>query len=332
MRIGVTGISGSLGSALIEYFADAHILVGASRDELKAEKVMAQHPNVRCMVIAAGLEDERALRRAYDGCEILIHAAALKRISGSVYAAQELIKTNVNGTATVLRVARDLGIRKVIFVSSDKAVAAENLYGASKFCAECLTVQENAFSYPKGTSCVVVRYGNVLGSRGSVVHIWRKQLKLGNDLTVTHEQMTRFVLTLDEAVSLIGIAIDQLQAGEILVPELPAARMKDLAHSILQEAGYPSKVSKVIHYSGLRPGGEKLTEALLSPEECSRTWQHASGHWVIAPSHQTWAAPVTRNPLALFNRPSYTSASTRHLTVDELVLLLKRVQEREPDA
>lgn len=330
-RTAMTGISGSLGTVLSQHLAEklGHIVVGVSRDELKAEKVMAQHENIRCMVVAAGLDDERALRRAFDGCDSLIHAAALKRISGSVYAAHELIKTNVLGTMTVLRVARDLGIKKVILVSSDKAVEATNLYGSSKFCAECLTVQENAFSYPKGTSCVAVRYGNVLGSRGSVVHIWRKQARELGQLTLTEGRMTRFVMTLQQAVDVILAALRFAEAGEILIPELHTARMRDLGEAIMKEAGH---IGSVMGYIGLRPGGEKIHESLLSQEELSRTWRHASGQWVIAPSHQTWAEPVKRNPVDLFNRPSYTSASTRHLTVDELVLLLKSVPEREPDS
>lgn len=325
-RIGITGISGSLGTALVRAWAPHGVLVGTSRDELKAEKIMALHDNVRCMVVAAGLHDEAALRRVYEGCDIIVHAAALKRISGSVYATQEIMKANVVGTMTILRVARDIGVKKVIVVSSDKAVEATNLYGASKFCAECLGVQENAFSYPKGMSVVVVRYGNVLGSRGSVVHIWREQVDQGLPLTVTHGDMTRFIMPMDNAVGIINDAILSGVAGEILVPELPAAKMRDLATAIQKEAQCRNAGRNCwFTPTGLRPGGEKLHESLLSQEELCRTWRHQSGHWAIAPTHQTWCVPPTRDPVDLFDRPSYSSNLEPFLTVDELVQYLKDV-------
>lgn len=324
-RIGITGISGSLGEALTKALAPGGVVVGISRDELKAERVMALHANVRCAVVAAGLQDEATMRRAFDGCDVLIHAAALKRISGSVYATQELVKTNVIGTMTILRVARDIGVKKVVVISSDKAVEATNLYGASKFCAEAVAIQENAFSYPKGTHVVAVRYGNVLGSRGSVVHFWRDQLRRGLPLSVTHADMTRFIMPMDHAVELIVDAVRVGEAGEVLVPELPCARIIDLATAVLWEQG---KGSLPVHISGLRPGGEKMHEKLLSHEEVSRTWRHASGHWAIVPSHQTWCAQPVRNAVDLFDRPSYASDQAPFLTVPELVEYLSDVPGR----
>lgn len=324
MRIGVTGISGSLGTALVEAFQKDHVVVGITRDELKAEKIMAGKENVRCMVVAAGLEDEAVMRRAFDGCHMLIHAAALKRISGSVYAAHEIVKTNIIGTQTVLRVARDLGIRKVILVSSDKAVEATNLYGSSKFCAECVAVQENSFSYPKGTSVCVVRYGNVLGSRGSVVHIWREQLKRSGQLTLTDRNMTRFIITMAQAIQVIRDAMAYGNAGDILVPNLRSARMVDLAFAIMRETG-------VLHgqmlETGLRPGGEKLHESLLSGEEIARTRILNERYFVIEPSHATWKKKAD-NSLAFFQGDSYTSRATNQYTVSELTELLAGVPQR----
>jgi UDP-N-acetylglucosamine 4,6-dehydratase len=324
MRIGITGISGSLGAALVEELHRSNILVGITRDELKAEKVMLGKDNVRCMVVAAGLDDEAALRRAFDGCEVLIHAAALKRISGSVYAAHEIVKTNIVGTQTILRVARDLHIRKVIVVSSDKAVEATNLYGSSKFCAECLAVQENSFSYPKGTSVCVVRYGNVLGSRGSVVHIWREQLKESGSLTLTDRRMTRFIITMKQAVQMIRDAIVYDDAGDILIPKLKAARMVDLAEAVRREAGY--KPIKVVE-TGLRPGGEKLHESLLSSEEIARTRVFNQDYFVVHPSHVTWRKKIDSG-LAFFAQPDYTSATVETFSVGELVGLLADVSIR----
>lgn len=327
MRIGITGISGSLGTALVESLHKDYIIVGMTRDELKAEKIMAGKDNVRCMVIAAGLDDEAAMRRAFDGCHVIIHAAALKRISGSVYAAQEMVKTNIVGTQTLLRVARDLRVSKVIVVSSDKAVEATNLYGSSKFCAECIAVQENSFSVPKGTQVCVVRYGNVLGSRGSVVHIWRDQVKRLNQLTLTDRRMTRFIITMKQAVQVIKDAMGSGQAGEIIIPELKAARMIDLASAIMREQGcFHAQMIE----TGLRPGGEKLHESLLSQEEIARTHRLNDKYWAIEPSHATWKKSV-KNTLALFDRGSYNSGNISTLTVEELTELLCEVPNRPPN-
>lgn len=329
MRIGISGISGSLGTALVEALQDQHVIVGMTRDELKAEKVVARFPNVRCMVIAAGLDDEVAMRRAFDGCHIIIHAAALKRISGSVYAAHEMVKTNIIGTQTILRVARDLGVAKVIVVSSDKAVEATNLYGSTKFCAECVAVQENAFSYPKGTSVCVVRYGNVLGSRGSVVHIWRDQIRQSQQVTVTDRRMTRFIITLAHAVEVIGAAIAYGHAGDILVPQLKAASMSDLLSAIQIESGLHEIA---VQETGLRPGGEKLHESLLSREEMSRTYQDG-GYYIVQPSHCTWTKVRNSSAegLAFPQQAEYSSHLVERHTVEELMTLLTTVPMRAPN-
>jgi UDP-N-acetylglucosamine 4,6-dehydratase len=329
-RIGITGLSGSLGTALAEYFSRENIVVGMSRDELKAEKIAARYGamagNVRCMVVAAGLDDPEAMARVYDGCDVLIHTAALKRISGSVYATQELIKTNVIGTINVLRMARELRISKVVVISSDKAVCAQNLYGASKFCAECAAVQENAWSWPKGTSVLVVRYGNVLGSRGSVIHLWRAQLAQGRDITITDHSMTRFILTLSQAVRIVRDALDTGEAGEILVPALPSVDILTLAQAVAQEAGHTIKTSTI----GLRPGGEKLAEELLSPEEIGRTYRHSSGMWAVAPAHRTWTDQPYSH-VELYSKKNYSSHTAPRLTLDDLVALLKDIPVRPPN-
>lgn len=330
MRIGITGISGSLGTALVQALTKhgLNVVVGVTRDELKAEKVMAGRENVRCMVVAAGLDDEVALRRAFDGCQVIVHAAALKRISGSVYAAHEMVKTNIVGTQTILRVARDLGVKKVVVVSSDKAVEATNLYGSSKFCAECVAVQENAFSYPKGTSVCVVRYGNVLGSRGSVVHIWREQIRQRKPVTLTDARMTRFIITLEQAVNVIGDAIAYGRAGDILVPKLKAARMTDLLQAVQDQECPGQKIE--VQQTGLRPGGEKLHESLLSREEIPRTYEDAN-YWIVPPSHASWAKPDVKLGLAFFGAAEYSSDTVPLHSVEELAAMVRQVPDRAPN-
>lgn len=298
MRIAITGISGSFGSALCADLVrnQKNIIVGMTRDELRAEQIMARHPgNVRVMVVAAGLQDTNAMERAFRDCDVLIHAAALKRISGSVYATEEIVKVNILGTINILEVARRLGIQKTLVISSDKACEATNLYGSSKFTAECLAVQSNAFIYPAtGGMVSCTRWGNVVGSRGSVVHIWRKQRDSGGPITVTDARMTRFIITMAEAVQFTMQALHLMQGGEIFIPKLRAASMVDLAQAVRDEHVMGRNA---ITYTGLRPGGEKIHEILLTQEEPRRTVPVAHGlelaggipYFLVQPSHRTWS-------------------------------------------
>ena len=329
MRAGITGISGSLGTALTARLVEAGIgpIVGVTRDEFRAEQISQQYGgiqgNVRVMVVAEGINNQAKLTEVFRGCEVLIHAAALKRISGSVYVAEEMVQTNVNGTLSVLKAATAAGVGKVLVVSSDKAVQATNLYGGTKFLAECLAVQENSFSYPRGTRISCVRYGNVLGSRGSVVPIWREALISGEPLRVTHVNMTRFIITMRQAVDFIMAALFSMKGGEIFIPLLPSARMIDLAQAISNEY-------QII--GALRPGGEKLTESLLSEEEPARTvgrkLQGGFGNGIeafaVLPSHRSWSSePYPGEPI----EPTATYRSDREpfLTVEQLQGLLKEV-------
>ncbi len=293
MRVGITGISGSLGSALTARLVALGIgpIVGITRDEFKAEQITQKYGgiggHVRAMVVSEGIADTQKLCEVFRGCEVLIHAAAQKRISGSVYAAEEMVETNVKGTLSVLKAATTAGIGKVIVVSSDKAVQATNLYGATKYIAECLAIQENSFSYPRGTRISCVRYGNVLGSRGSVVPIWLKACANNQPLIVTHDKMTRFIITMSQAVDFILATLLCMRGGEIFIPELPMATMVDLARSISKQ---------IIIKNELRPGGEKLAESLLSEEEPARTvakiltgFDGPIPSLIVLPSHRTWS-------------------------------------------
>lgn len=328
MRIGITGISGSLGTALTARLVEAGIgpIVGITRDEFKADTISQRYGgiggDVRVMVVASGIEDTAKLTEVFRGCEVLIHAAALKRISGSVYASTEMVNTNVNGTASVLRAATDAGVRKLLMISSDKAVEPTNLYGATKQVGECLAVQHNAFSYPRGLHVSVARYGNVIGSRGSVVPIWQAAYAKGERLTLTHNDMTRFLITMKQAVEFIMACLFSMKGGEIFVPVLPAARMLDLALAI--NHGEP-----VVTLNQLRPGGEKLAESMLSQEEPARTVRRELHggfgkpieSYVVLPSHRSWSSeayPGVPVPPDLV----YRSDTARRLTVDDIKPLL----------
>lgn len=342
MRIGITGISGSFGSALCADLAadPSHTIVGIARDELRAEQIMAryrrQHDNVRVMVIAAGLADEDAMNRVFKGCDLLVHAAALKRISGSVYATEELVKTNVIGTMHVLEVARKQGIQKTLIISSDKACEATNLYGSTKFTAECLAVQSNAFIFPSTGGIVsCVRWGNVLGSRGSVLHIWRRQRDEGKPLTMTDPDMTRFLITMPQAVAFTRLILRDLRGGEIFVPLLRATTMTQLARAVWLERAEnrhllapPSCPTTV---TGLRPGGEKRHEILLTQEEPARSeWYRPGGlnsqpvGIVVRPSHCTWTEASERHDPLPAQFASYSSAHAEQIPFDELAEIVAR--------
>ena len=329
MRIGITGGSGSLGTALIARLVEAGIgpIVTITRDEFKAEQISQRYGgiggNVRCMVVSEGIKDQAKLTEVFRGCEVIVHAAALKRISGSVYAAEEMVETNVMGTLSVLKAATAAGVQKVLFISSDKAVQPTNLYGATKQIGECLAVQENAFSYPRGTRISACRYGNVLGSRGSVVPIWREALAKGEALKVTHEGMTRFLITMRQAVDFVMACLFSMKGGEIFVPILPTATMVNLATAV-------GNGSTIQILNELRPGGEKLAESLLSEEEPARTvarelcggFNHAIEAFVVLPSHRSWSnEPYPGEPIL----PDFVYRSDRgeQLSVEDLRTMLE---------
>ena len=329
MRIGITGGSGSLGTALIARLVEAGIgpIVTITRDEFKAEQISQRYGgiggNVRCMVVSEGIKDQAKLTEVFRGCEVVVHAAALKRISGSVYAAEEMVETNVMGTLSVLKAATAAGVQKVLFISSDKACQPTNLYGATKQIGECLAVQENAFSYPRGTRISACRYGNVLGSRGSVVPIWREALAKGEALKVTHEGMTRFLITMRQAVDFVMACLFSMKGGEIFVPILPTATMVNLATAV-------GNGSTIQILNELRPGGEKLAESLLSEEEPARTvarelcggFNHAIEAFVVLPSHRSWSnEPYPGEPIL----PDFVYRSDRgeQLSVEDLRTMLE---------
>ena len=340
MRIAITGATGSLGGALITALAARHEtrrdvtrIVALSRDEVKSGDLAdrwAALPSLRCQL--GDVRDERRLEEVFRGCDVVVHAAALKRITHSVYSPEEIIKTNLQGTINVIRAATAVGVAKVLVVSSDKAVEPTNLYGMSKAIAECYAVQSNSYAQPRGTSVACVRYGNVLGSRGSVVGVWRDAIRSGaRVLDITDINMTRFVITLPEAAAFCLRAVDDMEGGEIFVPRLPAALVRHLGCALMTEAGLGESAGG-FRQIGRRPGGEKLHEALISREEPARTYLDeppevgATDRFVILPGHHSWRAAWRRPPLSETMVAPYTSdAPDRWLSVADLVAMLKEV-------
>ena len=277
----VTGGTGSFGKKFIEImlrdYRPAKLII-FSRDELKQHEMRSagfDHPSLRYFI--GDVRDVERLRRAMHGVDIVIHAAALKQVPACEYNPMEAIKTNILGSSNVIEASLDAGVKKVMALSTDKAVNPINLYGATKLAAEKLFVQSNAYAAGTATRFSCVRYGNVVGSRGSVIPIFIKQRQNGK-LTITDERMTRFWLTLEQGVRFVIRCIEQMQGGEVFVPKIPSARTVDLARAIAPDAEH--------EMVGIRPG-EKLHEVLISEDE-ARTTVEREGMYVVIPRITLW--------------------------------------------
>ncbi|MFW8600404.1 UDP-N-acetylglucosamine 4,6-dehydratase (inverting) [Desulfobacterota bacterium M19] len=249
-----------------------------SRDELKQHNMRFEfNDDERLRFFIGDVRDVDRLRRAMAGVDVVVHAAALKQVPACEYNPFEAVKTNVNGAQNVIDAAIDTGVKKVVALSTDKAVNPVNLYGATKLCSDKLFVQGNAYTGGRRTRFSCVRYGNVIGSRGSVVPLFKKQRPSGI-LTVTDERMTRFWITLDQAVELVLKAFKYMEGGEIFVPRIPSMKITDLARAIAPEC----KIKSI----GIRPG-EKLHESLTGEDEGRNTLIY-KGMYVIMPSFPWW--------------------------------------------
>lgn len=277
----VTGGTGSFGKkmikVLLEEFHPAKIIV-YSRDELKQHEMRVagyDHPSLRYFI--GDVRDQQRLRRAFHGVNLVVHAAALKQVPACEYNPMEAIKTNILGSSNVVDAALDAGVEKVIALSTDKAVNPVNLYGATKLAAEKLFVQSNAYAGGMATRFSCVRYGNVVGSRGSVVPIFIKQRQNGA-LTITDDRMTRFWISLEQGVRFTLRCTEQMYGGEVFVPKIPSTTITDLAHAIAPQA----KVNII----GIRPG-EKLHEVLISEDE-NRNTIELDDMFVVQPAEALW--------------------------------------------
>lgn len=287
MNICITGGTGSLGTALVEAFlpdSTVERIVVLSRDEVKQHAMRQRFEHRKLNLFLGDVRDEERCVLAFWGCDTVIHTAALKQVPRGASDSLEFIKTNIQGTIAVVLAAIATGVSRVLVISSDKAVEATNLYGKTKAVAEDFAVNSNSYGYPRGTRISVLRYGNVLGSRGSVLEVWQEQHAAARPLTLTSGHMTRFLITLSQAVKLVNICLREMAGGEIFVPVLPCCRIEHLLRVL-----YPDDV---IQRTGIRPGGEKLHEVLLSQEEVSRTQiVEPDRLYRIIPSFHSWRGP-----------------------------------------
>jgi len=269
----VTGGTGSFGrkfaQTVLQNWQPRKLII-FSRDEYKQHEMAREINSETLRFFLGDVRDPDRLHRAMRGVDIVIHAAALKQVPACEYNPFEAVKTNILGAANVIDAAIDCGVQKVLAVSTDKAVNPINLYGATKLCAEKLFVQGNFYSTAQGTRFSCARYGNVVGSRGSVIPLFIQQRASGT-VTVTDERMTRFWITLEQGVQFVLNCIGSMQGGEIFVPKIPSMRLTDLVKAIAPDCK--------IRFTGIR-SGEKIHEVLLSEDE-ARQAVELEGMYVI---------------------------------------------------
>ncbi len=273
----ITGGTGSFGRKFLEIVLREYPvarLVVYSRDELKQEEMRTHcglvDPRLRYFI--GDVRDREGLYRAMSGIDVVIHAAALKQVPALEYNPMEAVKTNIDGAENVINAAIDSGVKKVMALSTDKAVNPINLYGATKLVAEKLFTQGNVYADPRGTKFSCTRYGNVVGSRGSVIPLFLQQ-RANGAITITDERMTRFWITVDQGVRFVLKNIEQMAGGEVFVPKLPSMKLKDLVEIIAPDCQVRS--------IGIR-AGEKLHETLVSRNESPYTYEY-EGMFVVEP-------------------------------------------------
>jgi UDP-N-acetylglucosamine 4,6-dehydratase len=277
----ITGGTGSFGRALTRHLLQEDLcrkVIIFSRDEWKQWEMrrsdpIFDHPKIRYFL--GDVRDRPRLMRAFNEVDLIVHAAALKQVPAAEYNPSEFIKTNINGAMNVINAAIERGVKKVIALSTDKAVNPVNLYGATKLCSDKLFVAGNSYVGARGyPTFAVVRYGNVAGSRGSIIPYWQKLIDQGiKALPITDERMTRFWITLDQAVQFVRNCFTHMDGGEIFVPKIPSVKIMDLADAMAPQ------LTK--EFCGIRPG-EKLNELMISVDD-SRHTVELQKHYIILP-------------------------------------------------
>ncbi|MCG6184554.1 UDP-N-acetylglucosamine 4,6-dehydratase (inverting) [Anoxybacillus sp. LAT_38] len=313
----VTGGTGSFGKKFVrkvlEY--DVKKVIVFSRDELKQYEMAQEYNDPRIRFFIGDVRDKDRLYRAFDGVDVVVHAAALKHVGACEYNPFEAIKTNIYGAQNVIEAAIDRGVKRVIALSTDKAAAPVNLYGATKLASDKLFVAANSYVGEKETRFAVVRYGNVVGSRGSVVPFFKKMRHTGK-LPITDERMTRFWITLDQGVQFVLDNLQRMRGGEIFVPKIPSMRVVDLAEAIAPECE--------IEIVGIRPG-EKLHEAMITEDDARRTLEFDT-YYIIQPEFPWWSREAVEDGKPLPEGFKYTSdTNTEWLTVEELRALVEEM-------
>ena len=283
----VTGGTGSFGTMFtrqrLERFQPRNVII-YSRDEMKQwEMAKSFQGDERVRFFIGDVRDRERLYRALDGVDYVVHAAAMKIVPAAEYNPFECIRTNIDGAMNVIDACIDRGVKRVVALSTDKASSPVNLYGATKLASDKLFVAGNAYSGGGETSFSVVRYGNVMGSRGSVIPFFRER-RTEPSLPITDPRMTRFMITLEQGVELVWHAMTDMLGGEIYVRKIPSMKVTDIARAIAPEAEH--------ELIGIRPG-EKLHEQMVSPEDSLSTYEY-DDYYKILPAIHDWCHDKSR--------------------------------------
>ena len=306
----ITGATGSLGKSLLEYFlkeTKVRRIAVYSRDELKQHDLRSYFQNdSRLRWFLGDIRDLERLKRAFHGVDYVIHAAALKQVDTGEYNPMEFIKTNVLGSQNVIDAAIESGVKRVVALSTDKASSPINLYGATKLTADKLFVAANNYSFTYGTTFSVVRYGNVMGSRGSVIPFFQEIASRGEALPITDLRMTRFWISIAAATKFVVDSLELMTGGELYVPKIPSMKIVDLANAIAPGA--------ILQEIGMRPG-EKLHEEMISADDSRRTIV-LNDRFVVTPVVAEWGYKPPLGP-KLSEGQAYRS-DTNDLWMSEL--------------
>lgn len=321
----ITGGSGSFGNHftdyLLQHYKPRKIII-YSRDEFKQfnmrNRLMKYDSTMRYFI--GDVRDQARMRRAFDGVDYVIHAAAMKQVPACEYNPNEAIKTNINGAMNVIECALDMGVKRVVALSTDKAVNPINLYGGTKLVSDKLFIAANSYAGLKDTRFAIVRYGNVAGSRGSVIPFFRSLVEAGQtELPITDFEMTRFWISLEQGVQLVIKALAESKGGETFIAKIPSFKITDLAKAIL-----PSCTLKEV---GIREG-EKLHEVMVTKEDSLRTYEYEK-HFIVYP-HMSWWGEEKIIPCGkqVPRGFEYSSGSNdQWLAVEDLQALLPQVLE-----
>lgn len=306
----VTGGTGSFGKKFVTAALNEGVkkIIVFSRDELKQFEMGQTFTDSRIRFFIGDVRDKDRLYRAFDGVDYIVHAAALKQVPACEYNPIEAIKTNILGAQNIIEAAIDRKVSKVIALSTDKAANPVNLYGATKLCSDKLFVAANSYAGEKETRFSVVRYGNVVGSRGSVVPFFKKIRSTGR-LPITDQRMTRFWITLDKGVQFVIDNFSRMRGGEIFVPKIPSMNIMSLAKAIAPECE--------VEIIGIRPG-EKLHEAMITEDDARKTLEFDT-YYVIQPEFPWWGAEDAQGGTSLPDGFRYSSETNSWwLTIEEL--------------
>ena len=320
----VTGGTGSFGKAFTRYVLehyDPKKIIIYSRDELKQFLMQNEYKEYKDKLrfFIGDVRDKERLARAFEGVDYVVHAAALKQVPACEYNPAEAIKTNINGAQNVIDAALDMGVKKVVALSTDKAVNPVNLYGGTKLVSDKLFIAANAYAGEKDICFSIVRYGNVAGSRGSVIPLFHNIMKNGGtELPITDYRMTRFWISIQQGAELVIKALEEARGGETFISKIPSFKVTDLAEAMLPGCKMPEVGIRV---------GEKLHEVMVAVEDAPNTYEY-DGHFIIYPqmvwSEHRKAVPTGRKVPEGF---SYSSGSnTEWLSVEQIRELLKTVE------